>query len=206
MKKLMTIILTLSLLGCTLQQSKVDTAELYPSAPVYGQAPPPYGPPSPPVNNPNVLQLPPSPIGNGHMINETSEVTRVKGWALVTDQQPPPSINTYPNVTTNKYDLYHYLDDLNWYLIYIYSYTLVVNKYGIENGWPALKEAPICKYMNYPELSEPPEFKPSDSEVTEIGGFEWALTEYIEKLNTLRNRDVAAIEAAKELQRTICVY
>lgn len=124
--------------------------------------------------------------------------------SVVSPAPQPPVIEDYCD-TDGGCDYRHYADDLNWYMIYIFTYTKAVNEYAVSNGWTPPKAPPVCRLIKWPKPEQFPDFEPKRFHGN-IHDFEWQLTQYIKKLRRIYTDHIDDIDDAEVLQKTLCTY
>lgn len=124
-------------------------------------------------------------------------------------QDPPPPIPEEPAVFappvyTGK-NFKGYVDEMNWYMIYMFSYTQVLNDYAVLQGWAPPKEPPLCRYVEIPALKPVPVFEPKGG--YRGGDFERELINYAKSLNRQYREQVDTVHASQDFQKKyMCVY
>lgn len=116
---------------------------------------------------------------------------------------PPPLYENYCNqdiCNTNQY-----ADDLNWYMIFLLTYTKAFNEYAKSNGWNPPNSQPVCRLVKWPKLSKFPDFDPKNYNHN-IKDFEWMLTQYIKQIKRIYNTQRDNVEDLEYVQKTLCTY
>lgn len=121
----------------------------------------------------------------------------------ITAAPSPPKIASY---CKNKIcDYNKYATDLNWYMLYIFTYTKTVNEYADARGWKKPKGMPICRLVPWPIPDKFPEFSSTKTNVGVVD-FEWELTQYIKKLRKIHSQHNKDLIHSIALQRSLCTY
>lgn len=116
----------------------------------------------------------------------------------------PPKISDYCKNNTCNYR--KFADDLNWYMMYLFTYTKAANEYAMSHGWKApIRRQPLCRLVRWPEATPLPVFtgKGVNSNSNE---FEWELTQYIKQMRGIYNKHMNSVKVARELQQGQCLY
>ena len=109
-----------------------------------------------------------------------------------------------PPVYTGS-DFNGYVDDVNWYLVYMFSYTQVLNDYAVQHGWTPPMTPPICKYVDIPILKPVPQFQPKGS--FRGSEFERELAIYAKNLNRQYRDQINSVNASQDFQKKyMCIY
>lgn len=117
----------------------------------------------------------------------------------------PPNYASYCNAEGEHCDVDKYADDLNWYMIFIFSYTKAFNEYAKTRGWEAPHTAPICRLVEWPKLEPFPNFDPNSYDKN-INDFEWKLTQYVKKLKKIYSAQRDDVHDREYIQRELCTY
>lgn len=124
-------------------------------------------------------------------------------YTCIANAPKPPTFLQYCH--KDQCDYKRYADDLNWYMIYLFTYTKAVNEFVLTKGWKLPSQPPICRAIVWPKPEKFPEFKPSTKH-TSADEFEWELTQYIKRLRKIYSAHTYDIENAVTLQKTLCTY
>ena len=109
-----------------------------------------------------------------------------------------------PPVYTGK-DFNGYVNDVNWYMVYMFSYTQVLNDYALQHGWTPPLMPPICKYVDIPILKPVPQFQPKGN--FRGNEFERELATYAKNLNRLMRDQVNSVNTSQDFQKKyMCIY
>ena len=112
----------------------------------------------------------------------------------------PPVLSDYTSGTYSK----DYTDAVNYYLLYIYAYTLILNRYSTGKGWVPPDNLPICRAFVWPKYHDLPKYIYTDD--VNLGSIESELLVYITELKASHDTQRDIYELAEELQRSFCVY
>lgn len=129
--------------------------------------------------------------------------TTIHTNTIINNAPTPPKLSSYCDEVGCDYR--RYADDLNWYMIYAFTYTKAVNEYAMAKGWTPPKVPPVCRKINWPKPEKFPDFKPSPN-YHSVHDFEWQLTQYIKKLRKSYSEHIEDVDNAVYLQRTLCTY
>ncbi len=125
---------------------------------------------------------------------------------ILTSQAPPPNADSYPQLRNDNVVFYEYVDDFNWYLNYIFSYTTVLNDYAVARGWQKPDSIPICKLIVHGEMQDLPKFEPNVDPNKDLRAFEWALVDYIKTIKEKYRNEIVGEDALRDAQRLLCVF
>lgn len=139
-------------------------------------------------------------------VTELTDKLVHRGNGLLTHQPSPPNSASYPNLGKDNIAFYQYVKDINWYLNYMYSYTLVLNNYAIERGWKPPEQLPLCRVINMDSMRKLPKFGPASDPNNDLHQFEWDLAEYIKTIKIQYEKASDTLDAVQRAQRVLCVY
>lgn len=125
---------------------------------------------------------------------------------LLTSQSPPPNADSYPQLRNDNVVFYEYVNDFNWYLNYIFSYTTVLNDYAVARGWQKPDSIPICRLIVHGEMKDLPKFEPNVDPNKDLRAFEWTLVDYIKTIKEKYRNEAVDEDALREAQRLLCVF
>lgn len=98
-----------------------------------------------------------------------------------------------------------YVDEVNWYMIYMFSYTQVLNDYAMQRGWKPPAVAPLCRYIEIPPMKPVPVFEPKGG--YKGASFEHDLVIYTKSLNRQYREQIDNVNASKTFQKKyMCIY
>lgn len=129
-----------------------------------------------------------------------------RGNGILTKQPPPPHADAYPNLRKDNIAFYDYVDDFNWYMNYLFSYTIVLNDYAESRGWKHPDTIPICRVVNWQVMEELPKFQPKADPSRNLRQFEWELVDYIKTIKDKYKDESAELSTIRATQRILCVY
>lgn len=196
--KRVVIIASMLLSGCTLLQD--------------------HTPPSPPIPHTTTslskdstelkVTLPDSKLRQSvHEVALEVDKTMVRrSNGILSRQPPPPFAEAYPNLRRDNVAFYDYVDDFNWYLNYLFSYTIVLNDYAESRGWMSPDMVPICRIVNWQVMEELPKFDPKADPSRDLSRFEWELVDYIKTIKDKYKDATAELSTIQSTQRILCVY
>lgn len=109
-----------------------------------------------------------------------------------------------PPVYTGN-NLKSYVDEVNWYMLYMFSYTQVLNDYALQRGWKPPMVEPLCRFMDMPTSKPAPTFNPKGG--LHGPGFEEDLAAYAKVVSRLYREQSESISANQAFQKKhMCVY
>ena len=130
----------------------------------------------------------------------------VRSNGILTRQPPPPYAEAYPNLTRDNIAFYDYVDDFNWYINYLFQYTIVLNDYAETRGWKPPEQVPICRIVNWQVMEDLPKFTPSTDPSKDLNRFEWELVDYIQTVKDKYKDELEEMTVIQNTQRLLCVY
>lgn len=98
-----------------------------------------------------------------------------------------------------------YVNDLNWYMLYMFSVTKSVNEYAMQHGWTPPKAPPICRMVEWPNLPPLPQFKPSYDRKNPRS-FEIELGNYVMAVKRAYHEGAVGLKESEKSQRKLCLY
>lgn len=125
---------------------------------------------------------------------------------ILTRQPPPPMAEAYPNLRRDNLAFYDYVDDFNWYMNYLFSYTMTLNDYAVTRGWRSPKQVPICRIVNRRVMDELPKFEPQSDPSRDLSRFEWELVDYIKTIKDQYQDLTTELSNQQSTQRFLCIY
>lgn len=141
-------------------------------------------------------------IGCGSTVKpEIIKVPESPNYSFINNVIPPPDPKTYEIVEDDSDNLKEYTDKLNWYMIYMFSYTKVVNELAMQEGWKPSTEDPLCRIGELPPMHDIPRFNARNLE-----NLEEELIGYIKVLRKLHESDAEAIDKASRQLKKNCIY
>lgn len=137
---------------------------------------------------------------------EVDKKLAVRNNGILTKQPPPPYADAYPNLRRDNIAFYDYVDDFNWYMNYLFSYTIVLNDYAESRGWKHPDTIPICRVVNWQVMEELPRFQPKSDPSNDLSRFEWELVDYIKTIKDKYQDESDELDTIRATQRILCVY
>lgn len=147
---------------------------------------------------------------SNHVLNDTSvsdsESASTRTNGILTNQPPPPLSDAYTNIRTDNLSFYEYVNDFNWYMNYLFSYTIILNNYAESRGWMRLNTEPICRTVGPKVMEELPDFQPKSDPKSDLSRFEWDLVDYIKVIKGKYQDASDAFDSVQANQRILCIY
>lgn len=112
----------------------------------------------------------------------------------------------HPSAFKRDSEFFAYADDLNWHLMYLFSYTQSINQYAKLKGWKPPQLMPLCRLVDWPKMQPMPVFAPIRVQDTDIEGYERELTHYVKELRKQYLAEQDHFEIAEQQQRLLCLY
>lgn len=147
-----------------------------------------------------------TPTGDASLNIITPSNVVIEPVSLLRNQPGPPLVESYKDIAINHKVMFQYLDDLNWWMFYMYSYVRTANNYGKEFGWISPTWLPLCRYWEPLNLPPLPGFEIAMDDSYDPDDFEWLMANYINEIKIMYNAGDRAIKEESIRQRTLCLY
>lgn len=96
-------------------------------------------------------------------------------------------------------------DELNWTLLYMYSYVKAFNEYAKAEGWEHPDVPPLCRLEDFPDIPPLPSFIPTYNQ-SDPRAFERELAEYIKVVRRSYRDTATKISIFEKSQRNTCLF